>query len=88
MLIVESQVFIYLNVAKAGWFAALDKTGRHKVIERISDSNAVELISTDANDWWANEWLPPADKRLAVTVLYPRFYAKVTTKHTMNNTLA
>lgn len=94
ILIVESQGVIRLDLAKAGWLAALDKAEEHKITKWISDGSAVELISTDANEWWANEWFPLAGqrlrfpgKRLTATVLSPRFYAEVTTKHAVNNTL-
>lgn len=94
ILVIEANGVINLNTTKEAWQKALEVAIEHKIAKWISDEVAVSVYSIEANQWWAKEWYPLASqklnfksKRFFATILSTKFYAEMSTKLAINNTI-
>lgn len=94
VVILEASKIVKLDAAKEAWLKTLDKAAECQVLKWISDEAQIQLIPSEFHQWWVHEWYPHSKerltfqgKRLAATILSSRFYAEMSTKDTVNQTL-
>lgn len=94
VLIVKASGHINMELGKEAWMKVLDWGVEHKVTRWISEESGIQLLPPKGSEWWVKVWFPLAmerlrfpGKRLLATILSERFYAEMSTKQMVVQTV-